>query len=63
MNTGISDDLIRAIYSTQQTGIRLGQNTALRPQRAPELDSEAPQPYKNAKNGFVCWRARRDSNS
>jgi hypothetical protein len=31
MNPGISDDLIRAIYSTQQTGIRLGQNTALRP--------------------------------
>jgi hypothetical protein len=52
MNPGISNDLIRAIYSTQQPGIKLGQNTALRPQCAPELDSEAPRPYKNAKNGF-----------
>jgi hypothetical protein len=59
----ISDDLIRAIYSTQQTGIGLGQNTALRPQCAPELDSEAPPTYKNAKNRLICWRARRDSNS
>jgi hypothetical protein len=63
MNPGISNDFIRAIYSTQQTGIRLGQNTALRPQCAPELDSEAPRPTKNAENGLICWRARRDSNS